>query len=193
MPGQHDRPFSVTVERLACALLEVAAIAWWPGGPLLLDLDSAVLREHLAPQLFAAVIVAGSNAYIPPAHRSGPGWPATAHGPPRRTGAAMLTPAQAPALPLVTPPLHGRLYESCRLHRARLVVSWPDAQFEVCLDCVPAPLLSEAPTGSGNHPAHASPTRNPMVVAWWRCVSLRPSAGVPAAAHLPSARAVRHS
>ena len=70
----------------------------------------------------------------------------------------MLTHAKAPAPPLVVPPVRSRLCESCRLHQARLMVSWRDAQFRVCLDCIPTSLHADALT-SGENRSAALPRR----------------------------------
>jgi hypothetical protein len=54
----------------------------------------------------------------------------------------MLT-ATAPALP-TCPPATSRPCESCRRHPARHTLSWPDATFELCQECIPTDLLDLA-------------------------------------------------
>lgn len=46
---------------VASALVDVAARTRWPDGSLLIDLDEAVLRERLAPQLTAALRAAATS------------------------------------------------------------------------------------------------------------------------------------
>lgn len=134
VPGQGRVITQPTEAVVAITLVEAAATARWPGGTLLRDLDDTVLREHLAP----------AHSRHPRRHQRGhgPQHPlGHQHADPPPTGAPMLTRPRHPTFPLVSKPLTG-LCECCRQQRARVVLRWPDTQFEVCLSCLPEPMMN---------------------------------------------------
>ena len=71
MTDHRGQALMLTADQITMALLEVAASARWPHGPLLLDLDAAVVREQLAPRLVAALVTARAEPGTPPP-RGGP-------------------------------------------------------------------------------------------------------------------------
>lgn len=71
MTDHRGQALTLTADQITVALLEVAATARWPHGPLLLDLDRAVLCEQLAPRLVAALVTASAELCTPPP-RGGP-------------------------------------------------------------------------------------------------------------------------
>lgn len=56
-----------TAEQVTGALLEVAQITCWADGSLLVDLDVAVIRDRLAPNLLAALGFTDDRASTPEA------------------------------------------------------------------------------------------------------------------------------
>jgi len=56
-----------TAEQVTGALLEVAQITCWADGSLLVDLDDAVIRARLAPNLLAALGSTADRAFAPEA------------------------------------------------------------------------------------------------------------------------------
>lgn len=54
----------------------------------------------------------------------------------------MLTQPCSPALPVVLTAPTGQC-DSCCQHRPRVLLRWPDTQFEVCLDCLPKQLTPD--------------------------------------------------
>lgn len=56
-----------TAEQVTGALLEVAQITCWADGSPLVDLDDAVIRDRLAPNLLAALGFTADRASAPEA------------------------------------------------------------------------------------------------------------------------------
>ncbi len=56
-----------TAEQVTEALLEVAQMARWADGSPLVDLDDAVIRDRLAPNLLAALGSTADRAFAPEA------------------------------------------------------------------------------------------------------------------------------
>ncbi len=56
-----------TAEQVTGALLEVAQMARWADGSPLVDLDDAVIRDRLAPNLLAALGFTADRAFAPEA------------------------------------------------------------------------------------------------------------------------------
>lgn len=54
-----------TAEQVTGALLEVAQITCWADGSPLVDLDDAVIRDRLAPNLLAALGLTDDRASAP--------------------------------------------------------------------------------------------------------------------------------